>query len=53
MNWYYQLWQTDAINALIVQSENKECQPFKIFSWSKEVALINVACLQNAAPVTK
>lgn len=48
INQAYQTGRTDTVSQLITQAENKECQPFSVFSDQKQIQLINTACL-NAA----
>lgn len=43
----YMQWKTDTITELLKQAENKECQPFNVYSQDKKIDLINVACLQQ------
>ncbi len=46
----YTAGQNDTIATLISQAQNKECKPFNVYAWNNKVDLINVACLQQAAP---
>ncbi|EKD44588.1 MAG: hypothetical protein ACD_71C00087G0003 [uncultured bacterium (gcode 4)] len=48
----YLAGQNDTVKALITQAENKECKPFNVYAGDKKVDLINVTCLQQAAPKT-
>lgn len=36
-----------AVNEMIEQADNEECEPFNIFSDDKEVDLVNVECLEQ------
>lgn len=44
----YQAGKADTINALISQANNKECQPFNVYSGENKADLINVSCLKQA-----
>lgn len=49
----YTAGQTDAINALILQAQDKNCKPFSVFSGKQTVDIINVACLQETTESPK
>ena len=49
VNQAYQQGVSDAVNQLIGEAENNNCQPIKIFNkeQKKDVSLINMICLTN------
>lgn len=49
-NGVYQAWIFNAYNT-VVQKANSSCDVFSISNWTNQVNLINVACLQQQAPV--
>lgn len=44
----YQTGRNETVNQLISQAENKECQPFSVFTDQKQIQLINIVCLGKA-----
>ena len=44
--------QTDTVNKLLEQAQNKECKPFNVYVGDKKADLINVTCLQQSSKET-